>query len=78
MGVSQTFFSALRLKVFDSLQESPKTAVELAKAIGGDAHGMQVLLESLDDFCINFDDIPVANYDNYPHTRTGNRILDTS
>lgn len=50
MGVSQVLVSAVRLNVFDALQESPKTATQLAKAMNCDLHGMQVLLESLDGF----------------------------
>ena len=50
MGVSQALITAIRLNVFDALQESPRTASELATAMNYDFHGMQVLLESLDGF----------------------------
>jgi len=50
MGVSQTMVTAVRLGVFDALQESPQTAAELAKVMNCHPHGMQVLLESLDGF----------------------------
>ncbi|MEM1172796.1 MAG: class I SAM-dependent methyltransferase [Cyanobacteria bacterium P01_H01_bin.35] len=50
MGVSQVLFTAMRLRVFDRLQNNPKTALELASEMECDFHGMKVLLESLDGF----------------------------
>jgi ubiquinone/menaquinone biosynthesis C-methylase UbiE len=50
MGVSQAVVTAVRLEVFDALQEKSQTATDLAKAKGYDLHGMQVLLESLEGF----------------------------
>jgi hypothetical protein len=46
MGVSQAVVTAVRLEVFDALQEKSQTATDLAKAKGYDLHGMQVLLET--------------------------------
>ena len=50
MGVSQVLFTAMRLRIFDRLQNNPKTALELASEMDCDLHGMKVLLESLDGF----------------------------
>ncbi len=50
MGVSQVLMTAVRLNVFNHLQDGPKTAAEVARATDCDLHGMQVLLESLDGF----------------------------
>ncbi|MBF2008994.1 MAG: methyltransferase domain-containing protein [Chlorogloeopsis fritschii C42_A2020_084] len=50
MGVSQVLVTAIRMNVFDALQEHPKTAAELTTQMDCDPHGMQVLLESLDGF----------------------------
>ncbi|MBW4552779.1 MAG: hypothetical protein KME35_16960 [Aphanocapsa sp. GSE-SYN-MK-11-07L] len=50
MGVSQVVVTAVRLGIFDALNQQPQTAADLATAMNYDAHGMQVLLESLDGF----------------------------
>lgn len=50
MGVSQALIAASRLDIFNLLQQSPKTAAELAEITKCDRHGMEVLLESLSGF----------------------------
>jgi ubiquinone/menaquinone biosynthesis C-methylase UbiE len=50
IGVSQALIAASRLNLFNLLQQSPKTAAELAEITQCDRHGMQVLLESLTGF----------------------------
>ncbi|NJK28681.1 MAG: methyltransferase type 12 [Acaryochloris sp. SU_5_25] len=50
MGVGQVVVTAVRLGVFDALKDNPQSATALADSLHYDAHGMQVLLESLDGF----------------------------
>lgn len=50
VGVSQVLITSVRLNVFDSLKNSPKTASELAKELNCPVIGIEVLLESLDGF----------------------------
>lgn len=42
MAVSQIVVTGVQLNIFDALQESPKTAVQLGKAMNCDLHGLFV------------------------------------
>ncbi|MBW4698901.1 MAG: methyltransferase [Aphanocapsa lilacina HA4352-LM1] len=50
VGVSKALIAATQAGVFQQLRDTPKTAVELARATHCSLHGMQVLLESLEGF----------------------------
>ncbi|UFP94758.1 methyltransferase [Gloeobacter morelensis] len=50
IGVSQALIAAVRLNVFAQLRPGPQSVGELAQTIGGDRHGLQVLLEALHGF----------------------------
>jgi ubiquinone/menaquinone biosynthesis C-methylase UbiE len=50
MGVSHSMIATVRLGLFDTLNNRPQTAIELADTLSCDLHGMQVLLDSLDSF----------------------------
>jgi hypothetical protein len=61
---------AFRLKVFDSLQEQPATAAELARRLGIDPKGAAFLLDALD--CMGY---VRARHGRYGNTTLANELL---